>query len=489
MPLSEIAQQLSKLAEQNDIEGMAALLESWPVTDRGDDWAMGVEARMVFASSTDDQKARMRVLWSEFEEANRGFDLPLIRTSLAVVKKLIELEDSGADLETPEVVRWLDSFDSIGVYFERLKRIPDSICKMRNLKRLELVELRLPKNVSIVPDAIATMENLQLLKVSDNKLRSLPLLPPSLKTLIANGNPNLQLDLSGLTALETLNLDKLKQAPVGIDDLKSLQKLVWRYSKCDTFPIEFLQLPQLDRNSIDLEDSDMELPDPPSAKVFSGAFEDPKMDQIAQSMLAFNAAVEKMHTDEDDGLGEYVLIECQPATDEILAALAENSGVKLPPSLEAFYRTIGGLQHRYCSETNSISIRPAEHELKSLTSELGPLKSMGLIDTISWSYSGQIEPDVEMDGIRYSQEELDSLNQRYTCFGSYSNHWGHEASHYLYFDDRGKFGSIYFNQNGDHDFEAELRQMVSASPATATLAELIADCLATIEKELREIED
>ena len=111
---------------------------------------------------------------------------------MAVVKKLIELEDSGADLETPEVVQWLDSFDSIGVYFERLKRIPDSICKMRNLERLELVELRLPENVSIVPDAIATMENLQLLKVSDNKLRSLPLLPPSLKTLIANGNPNLQ---------------------------------------------------------------------------------------------------------------------------------------------------------------------------------------------------------------------------------------------------------------------------------------------------------
>ena len=71
MPLSEIAQQLSKLAEQNDIEGMAALLESWPVTDRGDDWAMGVEARMGFPSSTDDQKARMRVLWSEFEEAKQ----------------------------------------------------------------------------------------------------------------------------------------------------------------------------------------------------------------------------------------------------------------------------------------------------------------------------------------------------------------------------------------------------------------------------------
>ena len=97
---------------------------------------------------------------------------------------------------------------------------------------------------------------------------------------------------------------------------KSLQKLVWRNSKCDTFPIEFLQLPQLDRNSIDLEDSDMGLPDPPSAKVFAGAFEDPEMNQIAQSMLAFNAAVKKMHTDEDDGLAEYVLIECQPATEE-----------------------------------------------------------------------------------------------------------------------------------------------------------------------------
>ena len=489
MPLSDLAKQLSKFAEVNDVEGMAALLESWPVADRCDDWMCGVESRMHLPSSTDDQKARMRVLWKEFEETNRGSNLQLIRTSLAVVNKLIDLEDSNADLETPEVSQWLDSFTSIGIYFERLKRVPESLCRMRNLERLDLVELQLPRKVSAVPDSIASLEKLQLLNVTKNRLKALQRLPTSLKTLVVSGNTNLQLDVSGLKELETLYLDRLQQSPVGIADLKSLKKLSWRESECESFPIEFLELPELSRHSIDLEDSDMELPDPPPLESFSASYTDAEMDQIAQSMMAFNAAVEKMHTDEDDGFDCYTLVKCEPATDGILAAFAEKSGVPLPASLEKFYRTIGGLQHRYCSETHSISIPPAEHELESLTSELGPLKSTGLIDTISWSYSGQIEPDVEVDGIRFSQEELDLLNRRYTCFGSRLNEWGFEASHYLYFDDQGKFGSIYYNQNGDHDFETQLREMVTTSPATATLSELIAECLATIEQALRERED
>ena len=489
MPLSELAQQLSKLAELNDVEGMAALLESWPVVDRNDDWMCGVESRMHLPSSTDDQKARMRVLWKEFEETNTGSDLQIIRTSLAVIKKLIELEDANADLETPEVVQWLDSFTSIGVFFERLERVPESLCKMRNLEQLDLVELQLPRKVSAVPASIASLEKLQLLNVTKNKLTALSLLPPSLKTLVVSGNTNLQLDVCGLTTLETLHLDRLKQSPVGIADLKSLKKLSWRESKCESFPIEFLELPKLSRSSIDLEDSDMELPDPLPAEVFSGSYADPEMDQIAQSMLAFNAAVGKIRTDDGEGFEEYRLVKCEPATDEILVALAEKSGVPLPASLEKFYRTIGGLEHRYCDETHSISIPSAEQELKFLTSELGPLKSTGLIDTISWTYIDQIEADVEVDGIRFSQEELDLLNRRYNCFGMRRGNWGLEAGHYLYFDDQGQFGSIYYNQNGDHEFETELRQMVTASPATATLSELIAECLATIEQALLEMDD
>ena len=489
MELSKIAQQLRKLAEADDIEGLAALLESWPIEDRNDDWLMGVENRMNAPSSTPDQKKRMRALHDEFDETRKGSNLRIIRTSLAVVEKLIVLEDAGADLETPEVTEWLESFEKFEIFYEKIKRLPDSLCQMRNLKEFNVVELLLPRKQPLLPDSFATLDKLQVLKIFEYKARSLPLLPASLKKLTVGGHHNLELNVTGLTALEELYLERLELPPVGIEDLQSLKKLSWQNSECESFPEEFLALPNLKRENISLEDSEMELPDKPLPEIFSGAsYSDPELDAIAQAILSFNTAVRGMEAEDEDELTAYLLVESEPASDEVLETFAKKLGVALPESLQRFYRMIGGLGHLYCNETHTISIPTPEKELEALSREFGATKSLGLIDTINESYDS-LRPESEEDGYPFSQEELDTINQRFICFGSYTNSWGFESSQYLFFDDEGNFGSIYFDQNGDDDFSTDLRRIVSSTHPKFTLSELLAKSLESIAKGLRERED
>ena len=86
------------------------------MADGSDDQNCGVELRMGLPSSIGEQKARTQI----------------IRTSLGVVKKMIGLKDAGADLEATKVVQWLESFDSIGKYFEKLSQ-RSSLSRTRSL--------------------------------------------------------------------------------------------------------------------------------------------------------------------------------------------------------------------------------------------------------------------------------------------------------------------------------------------------------------------
>ena len=478
--MSKLNEKLGELAANDDTEGMAILLESWPETDRGDDWIAAVEVRMRAPSSTDDQKSRMRDLRKAFRNASGGADLSKIRSSLGVTKKLIDLEDAGADFGTAEVTEWLDSFDVLELIMEKLDRVPNSICKMRNLERLELSCLRLQKGSPVAPESLASLTKLKVLNVSDSKLTALPPLPTSLKTLVVNGNPKLQLDLAGLSELEELHLDGLNQPPTGIEDLLGLKNLSWQDSECEEFPEAFLSLPQLKRENIFLEGSEMELPEEAGPAPFSRRFNDPDLDEIAAAIIAFNETLPELEFEDDDDADVLVLVECESATKEIVDAFEKQAGIKLPSGLEKFYCEIGGIEHRYCDECNSLSIPPLESLLWDLTTEIGRKPSMGLVDSIVRPYAC----DLKEWGL--TQEELELANRRLICFGTRRGDWGLEAAHFLYFDKEGGFGSIYFHQSGDDRFDTDLKSILAGDSATKTLSELIKECLAAVEQGLRE---
>lgn len=479
--MTKLTEKLSELAASEDTEGMAVLLESWPENDRGDDWIAAVEVRMRAPSSSDDQKSRMRELRKAFRDASGGSDLAKIRTSLAVVKKLIELEDAKADFDAADVVEWLDSFDAIELFMEKLKRVPNAICRMRNLERLELNNLRLPRllrRIDAVPDSLALLTKLKVLNVGENKLTTLPNLPTGLRTLIVNGNPKLKLDLSGMSELEELHMDGLDQPPIGIEDLTALKKLSWQESSCEEFPEAFLTLPGLTRANIRLADSEMELPAKEQPKEFSRRFDDEELDEIAMAMIAFNATLPGLDF-EDDEAEDFVLVECELASQELVESLENQSGIKLPASLKKFYREIGGINHRYRGECHVVDVPVLEEQLRDLTTEIGRQKSMGLVDCIVWPY----RCDLTEWGL--TQEELEQANRRFTCFGTRRGDWGLEAAHFLYFDESGRFGSIYFHQSGDDDFPTELKSMLAGDSVAATLPGLIKECLTATANELR----
>ena len=88
-----------------------------------------------------------------------------IRSSPGIVKKLISLEDEGADWSSVELASWLDSIETIDLSLERLPRLPDILWRLPNLRKLELVMVRLPRGMRLLPDDITALSRLEQLDV------------------------------------------------------------------------------------------------------------------------------------------------------------------------------------------------------------------------------------------------------------------------------------------------------------------------------------
>ena len=295
-----------------------------------------------------------------------------------------------------------------------------------------------------------------------------------------------------MTALEGLTINGVNRTPRGIADLQALRTLVWQDSDVAEFPAEFLSLPRLQQANINLENSDMDLPQVPETvapplAITGDVASDEDLALIAPAVHRFNAAIQDLYGDEEDGfyLRFYRLAACERATDAQIEALTETFQVTLPSSLITFYRHVGGLGAQTNNETWSINV-PTAAELIAYTAPeqaCGPLRSLGIIDQIRWSW-GNSRPEFDA-GVNLSQAEIDTLNAKYSCFGLWRHDWGLEAAFYLYVDDAGRYGSLYYHQDYGDVFE-ELRAMRDTSPATLTLGQLVGDALGQMEAGIRD---
>ena len=160
-----------------------------------------------------------------------------------------------------------------------------------------------------------------------------------------------------------------------------------------------------------------------------------------------------------------------------------------PVALEKFYCQFGGIKTDFYSpESFSINIPSLKTVLTSLNQESKyyKLASLGIIDQIMFSWGNdRWEFDEEI-----SVENRDFLNENYLCFGWYRYDQGYESANYLYVDKSGKFGEIHYNQDSfDELWDDILNPMLSKSPATENLEDVLCRIINKLESGINEWEE
>lgn len=168
------------------------------------------------------------------------------------------------------------------------------------------------------------------------------------------------------------------------------------------------------------------------------------------------------------------LLAVGPAGAEAIARLQAREPRPLPAELLEFYRRFGGLHNEGNDESFCLALPdPATLADRLEQADDGRLRSLGLVDTILYSW-GNALPEFA-PGRFFTQAALDGLNARYRCFGWYRTETVLESAWYLYADEDGRFGALFYDQDGFDAARRELLAMYAASPARQTLEDALSE--------------
>jgi hypothetical protein len=163
----------------------------------------------------------------------------------------------------------------------------------------------------------------------------------------------------------------------------------------------------------------------------------------------------------------------------------------LPPDLRAFYLQFGSLRNGiHYSESYELQMPDPAALLAALDAphHCDRQASLGLIHSVRHRWSNdreELEP-----GICFSDAEIDALNQCYTVFGRYNRSEGLDAAGYLFFDRAGRFGRIWFSQDGcysaaEQNFFDHCDRLLQESTATHSLASLLVEVIDDMRQWMR----
>ena len=271
--------QISELAMADDADGMVDLLESWPEHDS--EWALMIESRLSAPSCTTEHRERLTAL--------QASGPPL--TPAAIIDKLQTLQP--ADLESSDVLEWLDSIDELPLVMEQISPIPESLSWLRKLTKLSLIMIEpegqaLPTSLgelthlqelalawsgfTELPKSIEQLSQLRLLSLMCNQLTTLPPLPTGIETLILDDNPlALAPDLSSLTKLKSLSVSDMDMLPTGLQNLPALETVKLSQARLQR-PEQINIIQALEQRGVTIiDESQEEVPDksaPPPAKKY-----------------------------------------------------------------------------------------------------------------------------------------------------------------------------------------------------------------------------
>lgn len=179
----------------------------------------------------------------------------------------------------------------------------------------------------------------------------------------------------------------------------------------------------------------------------------------------------------------------KPADVMTLDALSKLSGPPLPDSLREFYLTQGSF------DGGGMWMQMKIHEPAALVECARPdpeqpgnlVRSLGVAHMIRWSWGGDRPEFDPQSGEGLSAVEADILNREYSVIGWISSD-GYEANRYLYFDAHGKYGLLYYHQDGFRDFYAEeLKPMLAGRGGTLTFDEAMQQMLVHATTDLEEL--
>ncbi|MCM2313868.1 MAG: hypothetical protein NDJ92_01780 [Thermoanaerobaculia bacterium] len=167
------------------------------------------------------------------------------------------------------------------------------------------------------------------------------------------------------------------------------------------------------------------------------------------------------------------------ATPAEIRGLGDAVGSALPEELAEFYTTLGML--RGGGPAGELSIFSARELLRRMHDPEVPryeaIVSPGLTRMMSACWGNdRFEFDPASGCI--SAAELAAIDDAYTCVGWVSSDPGLEGHTYVYFDREGRFGSLFYHQDGfDELHEDALVPMIESSPARRSLSEILLESL------------
>lgn len=199
-----------------------------------------------------------------------------------------------------------------------------------------------------------------------------------------------------------------------------------------------------------------------------------------------------------------------PATEAQINSLAHAFKGEMPPELRAFYKTCGGIAPLeedaadfgdgvikifapgYLLQKLQEPPEPAAKGLlRSLGSflqktpkwksppKLGKLHSLGLVDMMRFGWG----PRADFDGnIPAAMQQ--ALNARYKCIGWYQLEWGATEGYYIFFDENGSFGTVYFSQDEYGELLKQLETLLGAGVPKQSLENLLEQALEEMKKSI-----
>jgi SMI1 / KNR4 family (SUKH-1) len=185
-----------------------------------------------------------------------------------------------------------------------------------------------------------------------------------------------------------------------------------------------------------------------------------------------------------DGADYALLATIEPATDADLQQLKHLMNFELPDELIQFYKTFGGLENIGNSESYCFSISEPEKLIKINDYQGSPKIALGLIEMIQYSWSfDRWEFD---EGENFTAEEINQLNANYKCIGWYRDDTISETAYYIFFDQHGNFGELYYDQDTFYKTFEALKKLLANDFEKTTLESLLVKALEQTKKTMIE---
>jgi GTPase SAR1 family protein/3',5'-cyclic AMP phosphodiesterase CpdA len=168
--------------------------------------------------------------------------------------------------EIPDSITRLQNLTMLDLRYNNITKIPDNITRLQNLTELDLSE----NNITKIPDSITRLQNLTELDLSENNITKIPdsiTRLQKLTTLYLRNNNLTEIpdSITRLQNLTTLNLsvNNLAEIPESITRLQNLTALYLRGNKLTKIP-DISRLQNL--TTLDLRNNPIEIPPPEVVK-------------------------------------------------------------------------------------------------------------------------------------------------------------------------------------------------------------------------------